>query len=441
VRLASLLCLAIAPCACCAGQPPDLQKEDLRAVQDALKKRDASLDWFSVVAKQVVDAAYSLMVVEAAPTELRPGIPQQRVPVYALRQIGIFVVSGVANQVRLVLDTYPLRSTGAYPTLEQPTTHVAYAHFYSDYGYYEGSIKYIYDLESPRPPLKIRYGILALTSSERRNGKLRYTASFGRNGEVYEGWTERHAMIVIEPRAGGAPPAYTITDAPAPPDYALEPAPLATADGQSVIVENKTPPGQPHQSSGIDVIGKSATKQYYPAPIPTMALYRKVFPDKQAPGEIEDDIGPFVLDRNKIWFASTFYDSEGVSGVGAIGSFDISTRKYDMRYLPEIAPWSGSAILLDGGNLWIGLMRRPEGAEYGAGLLRYNITSGAVAKYPVPDYIHTIDRLGDTVYCGTSHGLYTVRGNKVTQFRFEPDDKGKLIMVPREARQPSVPLR
>ena len=131
MRLVLLLCLAIAPCACCAGQPPDLQKEDLRAVQDALKKRDASLDWFHVVAKQVVDAAYSLMVVEAAPTELRPGTPQ-RVPVYGLRQIGIFVVSGVANQVRLVLDTYPLRSTGAYPTLEQPTAHVAYAHFYSD---------------------------------------------------------------------------------------------------------------------------------------------------------------------------------------------------------------------------------------------------------------------------------------------------------------------
>jgi hypothetical protein len=441
VRLASLLCLAIAPCACCAGQPPDLQKEDLRAVQDALKKRDASLDWFSVVAKQVVDAAYSLMVVEAAPTELRPGIPQQRVPVYALRQIGIFVVSGVANQVRLVLDTYPLRSTGAYPTLEWATAHAAYLHFYSDYGFYHGSIKYIYDLSSQRPPLKIRYGILALTSSERRNGKLRYTASFGQSGQVMVGWTERHATIVIEPGAGDAVPAYSIMDTPAPPDFAEGPTRLAITDGQSVIVENKTPPGQPHQPSGIDVIGKSGRKQYYPVPIPTMALYRKVFPDKQAPGEIEDDIGPFVLDRNKIWFASTFYDSEGVSGVGAIGSFDISTRKYDMRYLPEIAPWSGSAILLDDGNLWIGLMRRPEGAEYGAGLLRYNITSGAVAKYPVPDYIHTIDRLGDTVYCGTSHGLYTVRGNKVTQFRFEPDDKGKLIMVPREARQPSVPLR
>jgi hypothetical protein len=440
VRLVLLLCLAIAPCACCAGQPPDLQKEDLRAVQDALKKRDASLDWFHVVAKQVVDAAYSLMVVEAAPTELRPGTPQ-RVPVYGLRQIGIFVVSGVANQVRLVLDTYPLRSTGAYPTLEQPTAHVAYAHFYSDYGYYEGSIKYIYDLSSQRPPLKIRYGILALTSSERRDGKLRYTASFGRSGQVMAGWTERHATIVIEPRAGDAVPAYSFTDAPAPPDSAAEPEPLDTTDGQSVIVENKTPPGQPHQPSGIDVIGKSGTKQYYPAPIPTMALYREVFPDKPAGGEIENDIGPFVLDRNKIWFANTFYDAEGVSGVGAIGSFDISTRKYDMRYLPEVAPWSGSAILLDGGNLWIGLMRRPEGAEFGAGLLRYNIATGAVAKYAVADYIHTIDRLGDTLYCGTSHGLYTVRGSKVTQFRFEPDGQGKLIAVPREVPQSSVPRR
>ena len=417
MRLASLLCLAIV---FCAAQPPDPQTEDLRAVQDALRKADASLNWFHVAAKKAMaDAAYSVMVVEAAPSEPRK---------LGVTQIGIFVVSGKTNQVRLVLDTYPLGSTGDYPSLEQPTAHAAYVHFYEDYGFYHGSIKYIYDLSSQKPPLKIRYGILALTSSTRRNGKLRYTAAVG--------GSERYATIVIEPRAGDAPPAYTITDAPAPWawDSAAEPAPLVTADGLSVIVENKTPPGQPHQPSGIGVIGKSGSKQYYPAPIPTMALHRKLLPDKQAPGEIEDDIGPFVLDRNKIWFASTFYDGEGVSGVGAIGSFDISTRKYDMRYLPEIAPWSGSAILLDGGDLWIGLMRRPEGADYGAGLLRYNITTGAVAKYAVADYIHTIDRLGDTLYCGTSHGLYTVRGNKVTQLRFEPDDKGKLIMVPREVR-------
>ena len=422
VRLLPLLCLAIVSCSAQAPQP-----DDLHSVQDALRKADASLNWFHVIAKKaMVDAAYSVMVVEAAPTEPRK---------LGVTQIGIFVVSGKTNQVRLLLDRYPLSGTAGYPALERATTHVAYVHFYEDYGLYYGSVKYIYDLASPSPPLKIRYGILALTSSERRNGKLRYSASFG--------GSERHATIVIEPRAGDALPAYSIADAPAPWvwDPAAEPPPLATADGQSAIVENKTPPGQPHRPSGIGVIGKSGSKQYYPAPIPPMALDRKVLPDKQAPLEIENDIGPFVLDRNKIWFASTFYDAEGVSGVGAIGSFDITTRQYEMRYLPEIAPWSGSAILLDGADLWIGLMRRPEGADYGAGLLRYNTRTGAVAKYPVADYIHTIDRLGDTLYCGTSHGLYTLRGSKVTQLRFEPDGQGKLVMVPREVPDSSVDRR
>jgi hypothetical protein len=424
VRLLSLLCLAIVSC---AAQPPDLRNEDLHSIQDALRKADASLNWFHVAAKKaMVDAAYSVMVVEAAPSEPRK---------LGVTQIGIFVVSAKTNQVRLVLDRYPLSGTAGFPTLERATAHVAYVHFYEDYGLYYGSVKYIYDLASPRPPLKIRYGIVALTSSERRNAKLRYSASFG--------GSERHATIVIEPRAGDAAPAYSIADAPAPWawDLAAEPARLATTDGQSVIVANKTPPGQPHQASGIYVIGKSGGKQYYPAPIPTMALHRKLLPDTQAPGEIENDIGPFVLHGHKIWFATTFYDSEGFSGVGAMGSFDISTRKYEMRYLPEIAPWSGSAILLDGADLWIGLMRRPEGAEYGAGLLRYNTATGAVAKYPVADYIHTIDRLGDTLYCGTSHGLYTVRGSRVTQLRFEPDDQGKLVMVPREVQDSSVPGR
>lgn len=433
MRLVLLLCLVIVSYACYGAEPSGLQKEDLHAVQNVLRKGDASLDWFQVLDKRAVDAAYSVMVVEAAPTELRPGIPK-RVPVPRLTQIGIFVVSGKANQVRLVLDTYPLSSTVGYPTLDQATARFAYLHFYSDYGFYHGSIKYIYDLSSQRPPLKIRYGILALTSSVRRNGKLRYTASFGQSGQVQEGWTERHAMITIEPGAGASLPEFKIVDAPAHEDIYTEPTPLRAGDGESVIIANKTPPGQPHQPSGIYVVGKSGTKQLFPAPLPTMDFYRKMLPGKQPPLEIWSDIGPFVLSGTKIWFASTFYDGEGVSGVGAVGAFDISTRKYQMRYLPEIAPWSGSAILLDGDDLWIGLMRRPEGAGYGAGLLRYNLTTGAVTKYAVTDYINTIDRLRETLYCGTSHGLYTVCDNKVTQLRFEPDDKGTLIMVARKVR-------
>ena len=64
-------------------------------------------------------------------------------------------------------------------------------------------------------------------------------------------------------------------------------------------------------------------------------FYRKMLPGKQPPVEIWSDIGPFVLSATKIWFASTFYDGEGVSGVGAVGTFDVPARKYQMRYLPE----------------------------------------------------------------------------------------------------------
>jgi hypothetical protein len=86
---------------------------------------------------------------------------------------------------------------------------------------------------------------------------------------------------------------------------------------------------------------------------------------------------------------------------------------------------------MDGPELWVGLMRRPEGSDYGGGLLKYDTRSGAVTKYPVNDYIHTLDRMGDTLYCGTSHGLYTIREGKITQLRFEPDENGKLVMITR----------
>jgi hypothetical protein len=230
-------------------------------------------------------------------------------------------------------------------------------------------------------------------------------------------------------------PGYKIEEAPAPAHSATEPAPLRTAGSDTVLIANTTPPGQPHQGSGIYVISTAGRKQFFPVPIPTMAVHRKAVPDKQAPGEIQNDIGPFVLDGTKVWFTNTFYDGEGLSGVGAVGAFDIPTRKYEIRCLPEIAPWSGSAILLDGEDLWVGLMRRPEGASYGTGLLRYNTRTGAIAKYAVPDYIYTIDRLGGTLYCGTSHGLYTVRDDKLTQLRFEPaGGNGKLALVAREVR-------
>lgn len=435
VRFPFFLCLvALTACACYGEGQADLHKEDVRAIERVLKARDSSLDWFQVLAKKPIDSTLSVMLVEAAPTELRPGASQPS-PVVSRTQIALLVASGPRNEVRLMLDSLPLRDVSATPQVDQPTGRSVNLHFYSDYGIYLGSIKYFYDLAGQQPPAKIRYGILALTSSTKVRGTLRYTASFGTASQVQEGWRERHAMITIQPGAGESAPQYKIVDVPASEEngYA-EPTPLRVGGGESVIIDNQTPPGQPHHPSSIYVIGKSGRKQRFSPPLPTMNFYRKMLPAKQPPAEIWSDIGPFVLNNGKIWFASSFYDGEGVSGVGAIGTFDIASRKYHMRYMPEIRDWSGSAILLDGDQLWIGLVHHPEGADFGGGLVDYDTRTGSATKYAFRDVINTINQLGDALYCGTSDGVYVLRDRKLTQLRFEPNEKGKLITVTREMR-------
>ena len=317
--------------------------EDLHAIESVMKNGDASLDRFQVLAKKPVDETYSVMVVAAAE---KPG------PIERPNHVGVFVVSGETNRVRLVLDTDAASGDVAESAmLDQTPGRSLCVHFYSYYGMYRGSVKYIYDLSGARPEVRIRYGMIGLTSSTIANGRLRYTAMSGKR--------DRHYIVTIEPGTDDSVTWYNIEDAPAPPYVDPKPTTLRG----SIVVANVTPPGQQHQDSVIYV-----GKQAFPVPIPTLEMYRKTLPEKQAPGEIQNDIGPFVLHDDKVWFASTYYDGEGVSGIGAIGTFDIGTHRYEMRHLPEIAPWSGSAILLDGEDLWVGLMRRPEGADIGAGL-------------------------------------------------------------------------
>lgn len=339
----------------------------------------------------------------------------------------LLVLSTDRAETPLELDKFSEGELKLSPHLEVINSNSAYLHFYAPYGFYRGSIKYVFDLSSGKVPTKIRYGFLALTSVSHVNGTLVYSASFGQEGDVQKGWQGRHMAIVLKPRADDLPAYDVVEDGTTQPRLAT-PLTLHGPNGEEVVVENTTPPGQPHRPSTI-LVGSNATNTAYPAPIPTLDFYRQALPQRQPPGEIESDIGPFVQGGDRIWFATTFYDGEGVSGVGAIGAFNLSTRKYEMHYPREIALWSGSTILLDGSDLWIGLKRRPEGADLGGGLLRYNIATGAAKIYTLPDMIFTIDRVGDALYCGTSRGLYLKRGDAITQLRFEPDEGGRVVMV------------
>lgn len=339
-------------------------------------------------------------------------------------KLGLFVYdrTKLYDAPALELDNDSESSLEQLPTLEVINQHSAYVHFYSDYGFYERSLKYLFDLASDKPPVKIRYGILSLTSAVQSNGKLYYAASYSPPESHPQTWHAEHLTIAIQPH-DGALPIFQISSLPV-----ANPAPPALPE--QVRVENITPPGQPHRPSAIFVGAKA-----YPVPIPTLHFYRLTLPEKQPPIEIESDIGPYVERDGKIWFATTFYDGEGTSGIGAIGSFDIKSRHYEMEYLPEVIHWSASAMILDGNNLWIGLKQRPEGADIGKGLLRYNFQSGGIQSFPIPDVIYNLNFAGDALYCGTSHGLYMLRADHLTQLRFEPDATGKLTMIPRTIAQ------
>ncbi len=342
------------------------------------------------------------------------------------------VVNTNHNERPLELDKFSEGELALSPRLEVINAQSAYLHFYGNYGFYRGSIKYLFDLGSGKLPVKVRYGFLALTSVSRVGGKLVYSASFPQAGEVEPGWPTQHLRITVEPNTGL--PAYDVAGAGEPMHSTpVEPATLRGPGGEVVTVQNTTPPGQPHRPSTIFVDQKA-----FPAPIPTIDFYRQKLPQKQPPLEMESDIGPFVQRGDTIWFATTFYDGEGMSGIGAIGAFNISTHQYERRYFPEIAPWSGTAMMLDGDEVWVGLERHPEGADIGGGLLRYNLATEKAEMFSLPDVIFTIDRVGDALYCGTSRGLYLKRGRAITQLRFEPDGAGRIVMVAHGISRPVV---
>jgi hypothetical protein len=152
--------------------------------------------------------------------------------------------------------------------------------------------------------------------------------------------------------------------------------------------------------------------------------------DGYAPGStIEEKIERYQVVGNKIWFGKSFYDGEGTTGVGAIGFFDLTTKKFTFLRIREVADWSVSSLLVEGNTIWAGLVGHPEGADYSGGLLRHDLTSGVTRKYPVDDVIFRISRWRDALYLTTSNGIYVLKGDRFTRYRVEPDINGKPVII------------
>jgi len=174
----------------------------------------------------------------------------------------------------------------------------------------------------------------------------------------------------------------------------------------------------------------------YPMPPSTYGEFARARPGRVEDGygpdsEIGELPGPLLIDGSRIWIGKTFYDGEGISGVGGVGYYDTLTSAYMFLKIPELVPWSVSSLLLEGQTLWIGLVSHPEGADYGGGLLHYDLRTGTTMKYPVEEVILRIIKWNGRTYLATTGGVSVIEGERVTRrYLVEPALDGKLIVMP-----------
>ena len=143
---------------------------------------------------------------------------------------------------------------------------------------------------------------------------------------------------------------------------------------------------------------------------------------------INETVGPYQEGPDGFWFGKTFYDGEGASGVGGIGSVN-AAGVYQMIRIPELFDWSVSALLVEGDTIWAARVAHPEGGDRSGGLLEYNRSSHRARVHPVSDVITSIARAEDALFLGTTHGVYLFREDARLRYRMEPDIEGRMTVV------------
>lgn len=171
---------------------------------------------------------------------------------------------------------------------------------------------------------------------------------------------------------------------------------------------------------------------FIPLDLPDVEQYRRARPEhaEWVPSpEIDVDIGPVTEHDGRVWFGLTFYDGEGMSGVGGLGWFDPDSREAGMIYPDSLADWSLSAITGRQGELILGLASYPEGAVAGGGLARYELATGRWVKLDVPGVIPKLAVRGETIYALSTKGLYVIEGETALRHRILVDLEGEPVVL------------
>lgn len=439
------------PALIASGAPPhvspfdrieQLKHEPVDAIRLAFQREDPRLYWTQVYEKLPVDEELSIMLVEAAPLSdfrrsgyLNPDRTQSR--------FGLFAVEGPGNQVQHTLGIFRPPFEYPVPVVEPPDRERVYIHWLGNYGAYVSTTRYSYRAGSRQKAQRSDYGRFAFEFVAADGPRLYYRAAYSQHAPSPHRTQNAGVIFDTETRE------FTITatpPAPAQPQWRLpetmrwnlpdgvsldEAARWSThfQNGVSTLVTEK----------GLYVYNGRGQRRFYTHPPTSKERLEAARPDlhRVSPAgpsvfQPNANFGPVAQRGGTLWFASTFYDGEGMSGVGAIGRIAPGERTVEMRYPPEMACCSGSALFVEPEGeevLYVGLVSRPEGAPVGRGLLRYNPATGAAQHYPIPDVISDIRRAGEALAVATAHGLYLFENGAFAHYRLEPAREGGLELV------------
>lgn len=148
--------------------------------------------------------------------------------------------------------------------------------------------------------------------------------------------------------------------------------------------------------------------------------------------EIEEHIGPYQVEGDRLWFGKRFYDGEGVTGVGGFGYFDAISRSYKLYAPREIWPWSVSALLVMPDAVWLGLVHYGEGADASGGLLHWDGTTALVHHFDLKVEVNQIVRGQDALYLATSDGIEVLHGDEMERYIVDSTSNGKFSVIPCE---------
>jgi hypothetical protein len=438
VQLVAGLCLSLA-----AAQAQELPNPEFRdtAIIPSFQKVSPRMAHFTTLLRRPVSEELDLLVIRGGGPK-----PGWQVAMGAISWMGPDDLLGLFLQDRarpgLVyeLAIMPGTETEGELRVERATPSELVLVQYPEKGLRPPNLKFFFDVPSKSLRQSIRYYPFTIQRVLEQDGEIYFVAGNRRNWLViHEAGGPQRFEVLPDRTAAPLVDQVRILGSRTPseePSY-LDPRPetIDFGPGEEFHLTTEDNASWGHETVLIHTRGSETRR--IPLPQSSIEEWEQARPGEPArygsgrPSEIREEIGPAQLAADRLWLGKSFYDSEGISGVGGFGYFDTANEEFALCSPPEIRDWSVSSLLVENDAVWLGLMHRGEWGDTSGGLLRWDRRQERVERYEFAPIVHTITRRGP-LYLGTSEGLAIFENGRFQEFRVDQALNGSFQVIAKE---------